>query len=105
MLGWNNQVPEPESNRLLSEELMLPAFAVRLIVGKNAARAAPILALAAFSACSAARISGRRVSRVDGISAPSGDSNVRSCSGKPEDRPAGILVPISRRSAFLSSAT
>ena len=41
-------------------------FAVSEMCGKNAARAAPMLALAANSCCSAARMSGRRASSSDG---------------------------------------
>jgi len=58
--GWNSQLPEPASNSPDSSALRLPALAVRVMRGKNAARAAPMLALAAFSWCSAWSRSGRR---------------------------------------------
>ena len=64
--GRKLQAREPESNRPSSEALAVPAEPVRLIVGKNAARAAPMLALAPISICSAARMSGRRASSSDG---------------------------------------
>ena len=41
--------------------LAVPKLAVSEMRGKNAARAAPMLALAAISCCSAARMSGRRL--------------------------------------------
>ena len=50
LLALNN-----EDRSLLAVDIPL----VRLIDGKNAARAAPILALAAINACSASIISGR----------------------------------------------
>ena len=57
-------------------ELAVPAEPVRVMVGKNAARAAPMLALAALSWCSASRISGRRCNRSDG--SPVGRSDKQS---------------------------
>ena len=53
-------------NKPLSSLLALPALPVSVMRGKKAARAAPMLALAAMSCCSAARISGRTVSKSDG---------------------------------------
>jgi hypothetical protein len=50
---------EPFLNRPDSSLLAVPACAVREMRGKNAARAAPMLALAATSCCSAWRMSGR----------------------------------------------
>ena len=57
----------------------MPALAVSVMRGKNAARAAPMFALAAISACSAWRTSGRRSSTSDGR--PTGSSG----------RPGGCL--------------
>ena len=51
--GANYQPRESTSNQLLSAGLARPNIAVSEISGKNASRAAPMLALAAFSACSA----------------------------------------------------
>ncbi|QHC90190.1 hypothetical protein PchlR47_18315 [Pseudomonas chlororaphis] len=62
--GWKAQLPEPPLNSPASSRLEVPALAVRLTLGKNAARAAPILALAALSWYSAWRMLGRRCSRV-----------------------------------------
>ena len=53
-------------NKFESSLLTLPALAVSEMRGKYAARAAPMLALAAISCCSAARTSGRRCSSSDG---------------------------------------
>ncbi|MNZ21524.1 hypothetical protein D3C78_385980 [compost metagenome] len=68
--GMKVQVPVPPSNSPLSWLLAVPAVAVSEMVGKKAARAAPILALAAFRLCSAASMSGRCCSRLEG--APTG---------------------------------
>ena len=62
---------EPLLNRPDSSPLAVPACAVSEIRGKNAALAAPMLALAAISCCSAWRMSGRRVSSSDGSPAGS----------------------------------
>ncbi|MOA05926.1 hypothetical protein D3C78_1255390 [compost metagenome] len=70
--GWNSQVPLPPLNSPDSSLLVVPARAVRLMLGKNAARAAPMSALAALSACSAWRMSGRRCSSAEG--SPTGSS-------------------------------
>jgi len=64
--GKKLQAPEPAPKSPSNEALAVPADPVRLIVGKNAARAAPILAFAPRSVCSAARMSGRRASSSDG---------------------------------------
>ena len=69
---------EPPSNRPKSSLLALPKPAVSDMRGKNAARAAPMLALAAISCCSAWRISARRVSRSDGK--PAGTAPNSGCS-------------------------
>ncbi len=65
-VGTKLQARVPASNNL--ERLLLdePVDAVRLMLGKNAARAAPILALAARKLRSASRMSGRRCSNCDG---------------------------------------
>src|SRR3546814_8572852 len=74
--GANDQVPEPPLNRPDRSGLKVPALAVRLMLGKNAARAAPMLALAASRLRSAWRMSGRRCNRSDGN--PAGTSLSRS---------------------------
>ncbi|MCY1539549.1 hypothetical protein D9M68_751400 [compost metagenome] len=102
--GWNNQLPEPPSNRPDSSLLMLPALAVRLILGKNAARAAPMLALADLSWCSAWSRSGRRCNRSDGK--PAGTSASRSWSStSPPGNSAGRPLPSSSARALRSWAT
>src|ERR1700686_5785024 len=57
-------VPEPKSPE--SWELVEPIEPVRVMVGKNAARAAPMFAFAAFNVCSASRMSGRHCTRSEG---------------------------------------
>ncbi len=64
----------PLLNRPESSVLAVPKLAVSEMRGKKAARAAPMLALAAISCCSAARMSGRRISSSDGR--PAGTSTV-----------------------------
>ena len=59
MLGAKVHVRLLPRNKPLNSVEPMPMVLVKLILGKNAARAAPILALACFKACSAARISGR----------------------------------------------
>ena len=80
MLGMKVQVPRPPSNRLESESLERPVVAVSEMVGKKAARAAPMLALAAFSVCSAASTSGLSSSTFDDRLAGSGASATASAS-------------------------
>ena len=58
--GAKLQVPVPAPSRSESSVLTEPTPAVRVMRGKNAARAAPMLAFAERSWCSAARMSGRR---------------------------------------------
>lgn len=53
-------------NSASSAVLLLPVLAVRLIVGKNAARAAPMWACWAIKACSAACTSGRASKTLEG---------------------------------------
>ncbi|MNE61945.1 hypothetical protein D3C80_1571950 [compost metagenome] len=102
--GWNSQVPEPPLNSPDRSLLSEPALAVRLMLGKNAARAAPMLALAAFNWCSAWRMSGRRCSRSDGRPAGTSASRLASRS-RPCGRSLGRPVPSSRTTAFWSCAT
>jgi len=64
--GVKLQACEPDLNSPESDELAVPKSPVRLMVGKNAARAAPMLALAASSVASACRTSGRRANRSEG---------------------------------------
>jgi len=57
---------ESLANRPESSVLAVPKLPVRLTLGKNAARATSMLALAVRRLCSADRMSGRRSSRSDG---------------------------------------
>ncbi len=103
--GASIQLPEPPLNRSDSALLAVPALAVRAMRGKNAARAAPMLALAAISCCSAWRMSGRRSSRSDGM--PSGTSRRASARSSPcivGSSRSGRGCPTSSVSAFTSSA-
>jgi len=59
IFGAKLQTPEPSLKRPERSALAVPMAAVSEILGKKAARAAPMLALAALSWCSAARTSGR----------------------------------------------
>ena len=59
MEGANDQMPVPLLKRPLNSPDAVPTEPVRLMVGKKAARAAPMLALACLSECSAARMLGR----------------------------------------------
>ncbi len=102
--GWNSQVPLPPLNSPDSSVLALPARAVRPMLGKNAARAAPMSALAALSWCSAARMSGRRCSRSEGR--PTGSSASCTCSsGAAAGRSAGSALPSSSCRALWSWAS
>ena len=80
---------------------MLPVSEMR---GKNAARAAPMLALLAISNCSAWRTSGRRVRTSEGTPAGSSGNVADAVIGSPGGRSAGNGCPISKVSAFSSSA-
>ena len=65
--GAKVQVPVPAPRKSCeNSELVVPTEHVSVILGKNAARAAPMLALAAFSVCSACRMSGRSCTSSDG---------------------------------------
>ena len=73
--------------------------------GKKAARAAPMLALAAISCCSAWRMSGRRVSRSDGKPGRQlGEDGAASAAVAAASRSAGRGWPSSSTSAFWSCA-
>ena len=86
----------------------MPAVPVRLMVGKKAARAAPMLALAPLSWCSAARMSGRRASRSDGSPAGKAVGSMPSSSltawSSAADRSSGSGWPASSTSALRSCA-
>ena len=64
--GANAQLADPGLNKPPSVVLSVPPVPVITMVGKNAARAAPILALLASSVSSASMMSGRRVNRSEG---------------------------------------
>ena len=66
MLGANFHRLLPLWNRLSSSVLAVPNVPVSAMRGKKAARAAPMLALAPFKACSAAMMSGRCKSKSEG---------------------------------------
>ncbi|MNT09121.1 hypothetical protein D3C72_1438900 [compost metagenome] len=102
--GENSHVPEPASNSPDSWRLAVPAEAVSEMLGKNAARAAPISALADSRRCSAARMSGRFWSRSEGKPAGTSATSLPS-SGSPSGRSAGRLAPSSSVSALVSCAT
>ncbi len=72
-----------------SSVLAMPMLPVSVMRGKNAARAAPMLALAARSCCSAWRMSGRRSSRSDGRPAAISGASVVAASGGPAGRSGG----------------
>ncbi|GAO04428.1 hypothetical protein PSR1_03322 [Anaeromyxobacter sp. PSR-1] len=105
MRGENAQVPEPAVNRFDSSVEAVPTEAVSEIDGKNAARAAPMLALAALSWCSAERMSGRRCRRSEGR--PAGSSATGGCcsSGAAAGRSFGSGPPASSTSAFSACAS
>src|SRR5260363_24916 len=63
MLGLKAHANAPALNSPESAALAIPYWPVKEMLGKNAARAAPICALAARSISSAAMMSGRRVSK------------------------------------------
>ncbi len=58
MDGADVHAPVPALKRFERLPLVVPAEAVSSIFGKNAARAAPMFALAAFSVCSASTMWG-----------------------------------------------
>ncbi len=91
-------------NRPPSSLLAVPTLAVSEMRGKKAARAAPMLALAAISCCSAWRTSGRRISTSDGSPAGSVGAAAALPSGCAGGKSAGSGWPSSRASAFSSSA-
>src|SRR3546814_1748120 len=95
-LGATVQVSLPPPKRFDRPRLIVPATAVSDILGKKAARAAPILALAARSRLSASAMSGRRNNIVESrfpgncaIVEPFGDSPVGNSS-------AGTVAPTSK---------
>ena len=99
------QANAPLLNRPESSLLAMPALAVSEMRGKNAARAAPMLALAAISCCSACRMSGRRVEHLGRQAGRQvGQQLLRQSSGSGGGRSAGIGWPSSSTSAFSSSA-
>ena len=94
----------PEANRLESSGDSVPSAAVSEMRGKKAARAAPMLALAARRRCSAARMSGGRAGprRAGRRRAPARRGELLEASGHElRERRA----PTSRSSAWRSTAT
>src|SRR3546814_11208046 len=92
-LGATVQVSLPPPKRFDRPRLIVPATAVSDILGKKAARAAPMLALAARSRLSASAMSGRRNNIVESrfpgncaIVEPFGDSPVGNSSKGHVDR-------------------
>ncbi|KFA27168.1 hypothetical protein OC00_03850 [Xanthomonas vasicola] len=104
-LGENDHVWSP-SNRLDNASLPRPTSAVNEMVGNNAARAAPISALAALSVCSADSTSGRCNNTRDSSSAGNGASatpvSIASLSGS---NAAGTDVPTTRFKALRDCAS
>jgi hypothetical protein len=88
-----------------AEQVAVPAAAVSVMRGKKAARAAPILALAARKARSACRMSGRRVRVLDGTPAGSSATAVMPSGSSAGSHSAGSAAPASNASAFSSCAT
>ena len=103
--GTKLHAPEPPSNRPSSELLALPAVAVSVMRGKKAARAAPMLALAAISARSAWATSGRRASTSEGTPAGSSVTAARRALSASGSSSAGTPAPTISASAFSSCAT
>ena len=91
-------------NRSDRSPLAVPTLPVSVMRGKKAARAAPMLALAAISCCSAWRTSGRRVSTSDGRPAGSSGRPAAPRAAQAGGRSAGSGWPTSSTSAFSSSA-
>ncbi len=81
-------------NRLARCVLWMPAEPVSGRLGNNCARATPMLAVAAASCCSAARMSGRRSSRRDGSPAGTSGGAGWSISARPRGIACG-LSPVS----------
>ena len=102
--GANVHAQVPALKSPLSSVLALPRLPVSEIFGKNAARAAAMLASAASSCCSAWRTSGRRTNTSEGRPAGSAGSPEAWASGRPCGRSAGGSVPMSSVSAFRSLA-
>ena len=84
---------------------MLPALPVRLIDGKNAARAAPMFAFAARRLYSAARMSGRCNSSSDGVPAGIGGIATRSSVNADGRSASATGAPTSKSSAWRSCST
>ena len=106
MRGMKLHAKEPLPKRPESSLLAVPTLPVRLIEGKKAARAAPMLALAARNRSSAARTSGRRSSASEGN--PAGSAARPATCGL--SNPAGSLAPsigppTSSRRALASAST
>ena len=106
MSSWGTKVQAlvPLLNKVSRSLLATPALAVSVMRGKNAARAAPMLAFSASRFCSAWRTSGRRTSSSDGT--PAGRSLKKPCSAspKPAGRSAGKGWPTSSTKALSSVA-
>ena len=93
--GEKLQTPVPPPNSFSNSALVDPTEAVIVMVGKNAARAAPMLALAALSVCSASKISGRCCSNSEGSPAGMSASRLVSLNARDGGRLVGIGWPIS----------
>src|SRR5260364_159162 len=100
MLGLKAHANAPALNSPESASLAIPYWPVKEMLGKNAARAAPICALAARSISSAAMMSGRRVSKSEGT--PAGKSANIPCGSNAAagGKLSGRGCPSSRTSAF-----
>ena len=106
MPGTKLQAPEPALNRAPRSLLAAPADAVSEMLGKKAARAAPMLAWAACSWRSACSTSGRRCSTCDGTPAGSSLRTCVSSAGAPfGSSSSGTGAPTTSVSALRSCAT
>ena len=86
--NWPLNVQAVFSNRPESSVLAMPTLPVSEMRGKKAARAAPMLALAAISCCSAWRMSGRCSSTSEGRPAGTRPASAPSAAARRAGRPA-----------------
>ena len=103
--GTKLQVCVPPPNRLERSSLAVPTAPVSVMEGKNAARAAPMLALAACRACSACSTSGRRSRTSEGRPAGSAPSPLTDSPEPVGSSAASIGAPTSTVRAWVSWAT
>ncbi len=103
--GAKLQVLLPPLNKPDSAVLDEPELAVSEIVGKKAARAAPMSAFEPCSVCSAASTSGRCCSSVEGSPAGTSTSALAVAMPAAGNSSSGTVAPASRSSALRSSAT